>query len=85
MSESSTAKQPERQELRRQLRAAGWNIGSQTKADGRLKLQLWPVSPGIEPRWVEGADKTDALRNAVRELCARPLAEEPEPPGATSE
>ena len=90
MSESGTAKHPERQELRRQLRAAGWNVGSQSKAGGRLTLELWPVphtgpAPGIEPRWVEGVDKTDALRNAVREFRAQPPAGEPEPPGATSE
>jgi hypothetical protein len=34
---------------------------------------------------VEGADKTDAMRNAVRELCALLPAPEPAPPGTAGE
>jgi hypothetical protein len=90
MAEDRVAKHPERQVLRRQLRQAGWNVGEQTKSEGQLRVQLWPVphtgpAEGVEPRWVEGADKTDAMRNAVRELCALLPAPEPAPPGTASE
>jgi hypothetical protein len=78
MTEDETAKQQERQALRRQLRQAGWVAGKQ-----RIKLPLWPAphtapAEGVEPRWVEGADVTEALRNAVRELQEQDLVEEQE-------
>ena len=86
MSENKTAQQQERQALRRQLRAAGWNVGAGETSSGeggrkRMLLALWPAphtgpTPGIEPRWVAGADKTDALRNAVRELSGKSGPEE---------
>src|SRR3954454_4463526 len=90
MGEGTTAKQPERQALRRQLRQAGWNVGEQTKKRGRVQVPLWPAphtgpAEGIEPRWVEGGDKTEALRSAVRELCEPPPELESERPDPASE
>ena len=82
MSEDKTEEQQERQELRRQLRQAGWNVGAQQKIPGRMKLELWPVphtgpAEGVEPRSVFGANKTDALRTAVHELWELSPREEP--------
>ena len=90
MGEGNTAKQPERQALRRQLRQAGWNVGEQTKKRGRVQVPLWPAphtgpAEGIEPRWVEGRNKTEALRTAVRELCGEPPALERERPDPVGE
>jgi hypothetical protein len=77
IAETRTPQQVERQALRRQLRAAGWNIGATTKHGDVKRMVLWPVphsgpAEGVEPRWVEGADKTDVLRKAVRELSEPP-------------
>ena len=60
----------ERRNLRKELRRAGWNVGAMTKTGGGVELVLWPTphtgpEPGVEPRRVQGADKTDALRNAL--------------------
>jgi hypothetical protein len=80
MSEGSNPRRQERQELRRQLRAVGWKVVEfETMDQGQVRLQVRPDSPGagIEPRWVEGTDRVDALRNAVREVSAPPPAEEP--------
>ena len=82
MSEDKTEEQQERQALRRQLREAGWNVGSQQKIQGRMKLELWPVphtgpAEGVEPWSVTGANKTDALRTAVHELGEPSRREEP--------
>ena len=80
MSEGNNPKRQERQELRRQLRAGGWKVVEfETMDQGQVRLQVRPDSPsaGIEPRWVEGTNRADALRNAVRELGTPPLAVEP--------
>ena len=60
----------ERRSLRKELRRAGWNVGTMAKAGAGVELVLWPVphtgpAPGVEPRRVRGSDKTDALRNAL--------------------
>jgi hypothetical protein len=85
VSEDKTEILQERQALRRQLRRAGWTVGTQ-----RVKFPLWPAphtgpAEGVEPRWVEGKDMTEALRTAVRELCGPPPPEEPERPETVSE
>ena len=78
MSADKTAMQQEREALRAQLRQAGWNARAGTRtAMGGVRVELWPVphigpAEGVEPRWVEGADRVDALRNAVRELTEQP-------------
>jgi hypothetical protein len=83
MAEERTADQLERQALRRQLRQAGWTVGETERSKGGpMRLALWPAphtgpAEGIEPRWVEGTNKTDVLRNAVRDLAAQPSPEEP--------
>ena len=60
----------ERRSLRKQLRKAGWNVGGMTKTGDGVELELWPVphpgpSDGVEALRVRGADKTDAMRNAL--------------------
>jgi hypothetical protein len=84
MSTDRSAIQQERQALRAQLRRAGWVTGGQ-----QVRVELRPIpheSPaGLEPRWVEGTDLTDALRNAVRELGKQTPPDEPEPPGTAKE
>ncbi len=65
----------ERRSLRKQLRKAGWNIGAMSKAASGVAIELWPAphtgpAEGIEPRRVEGPDKTSALRNALGEGAA---------------
>ena len=91
MSDDKTEVQQERQVLRRQLRQAGWNVGAAERSGGEpMRLALWPAphtgpADGIEPRWVVGTDRTDVLRNAVRELCGQPPAQEPQLPEAATE
>ena len=70
----------ERRSIRKELRRAGWNVGAMTKAGGGVELELWPVphtgpAAGVEPRRVRGADKTDALRNALNPEAVPPPAE----------
>ena len=85
MSMDRTETKQERQAMRTQLRQAGWIIVGQ-----QVRLELRPIpdagsAAGLEPRWVEGMDLTDALRNAVRELGKQTSGDEPEPPGTASE
>jgi hypothetical protein len=84
MAEDRKVRNPERHALRRQLRAAGWSVGKPTFVAGRPRFPLWPAphtgpAEGVEPYWVEGADRTEVLRTAVRELCGHPPAAEPPP------
>jgi hypothetical protein len=88
--ERQEAKHPERQALRRRLRQLGWNMGEQTKNAGRIRVPLWPAphtgpAEGIEPRWVEGDNRDEVLRNAVRELREQRPPAEGEQPGTASE
>ena len=90
MTEGRTANQPERQGLRRQLRQAGWNVGAQEGIAGGVRVELWPVphtgpTEGIEARWVDGVNRKEALRNALRELGVHPLPEDSEPAHMGSE
>jgi hypothetical protein len=73
MAADKTEMQQERNVLRAQLRQAGWNLGVRTRAAGGVRVALWPVrhtgpAEGVEPRCVEGVDKMEALRTALREL-----------------
>ena len=82
MSQSQTERTPnpdneDRRILRKDLRRAGWNVGEMTKVPGGVKLTLWPVphtgpGDGVEARRVQGANKTDALRNALNPEPATP-------------
>ena len=82
MSQSQTERTPnpdneDRRILRKDLRRAGWNVGEMTKVPGGVELTLWPVphtgpGDGVEARRVLGANKTDALRNALNPEPATP-------------
>ncbi len=87
MSDSQTDRTPnpdneERRILRKDLRKAGWNVGEMTKVRGGVELTLWPApytgpSDGVEARRVQGANKTEALRNALNPEYAIPATETP--------
>ena len=90
MTEDKAEIKQERQALRRQLRQAGWHAGEGERTPGGMRVALWPLphtgpAEGVEPRWVEGVDRTDALRKAVRELGTQTPPDEPSPPGTASE
>ena len=85
MSQSQTERTPnpdneDRRILRKDLRKSGWNVGEMTKVPGGVELTLWPVphtgpGDGVEARRVQGANKTEALRNALNPEPAAPPTE----------
>jgi hypothetical protein len=85
MSQSQAERTPnpeneDRRILRKDLRRAGWNVGEMTKVRGGVEIALWPAphtgpADGVEARRVQGANKTEALRNALNPEYAIPPAE----------
>jgi hypothetical protein len=70
-----SARSDERRALRKQLRQAGWSLGTKTRVEEGVTVELWPVphsaqtaaAAGIEPRRVHGSDLLQALRNALQD------------------
>ena len=89
MSEGRTELRREREALRRRLRRAGWTEGALEGVAGGVRVQLWPIpytglTEGVEPRWVQGVTRREALRTVLRELGEQVPPEESEPRHAGS-